>query len=90
MMPEPQFKPFDSPLRWKIESRSRSHVCYVVDLGLQECQCQHHQCVVAPALRKGLKPNFCTHYNLARNRFTDWSIWAFHQQDPNRKHDDNI
>lgn len=88
--PQPQHKPYDSPLRWEIPSRTTGHACYVVDLGTGECQCRYHQCEVGPALRKGLQKKRCTHYHMARERFADWAIWAFHNDDPNRKHDDNI
>lgn len=90
MPPEPKYKPYDSPLRWEIPSRTTGHACYIVDLGMQECQCRYHQCEVGPKLRKGLQPKHCTHYYMARERFADWAIWAFHKDDANRKHDDNI
>lgn len=90
MPPKPKHLPYDSPLRWQIPSQRSSHVVYIVDLGTMECQCKFHQCDVGPKLRKGLQPKMCTHYNIAKNRFTDWAIWAFHNDDPNRKHDDTI
>lgn len=89
-LPRPKHWPFDSGLRWQIPSQRVGEKAYIVDLGLQECQCRFHQCEVGPKLRKGLQTKRCTHYYLARERFTDWAIWSLHQQDPNRKHDDNI
>ncbi len=89
-VPKPQYEPYDSPLRWKIDSKTNSHVCYIVDLGLEECQCKFHQCEVGPKLKKGLRPKFCSHFYIAEERFKNWAKWMFHKQDPNRKHDDNI
>jgi hypothetical protein len=89
-IPKPQFKPYDSPTRWEIRSQRSSNVSYIVDLGMMECQCRYHQCDVGPKLRKGLRPKMCTHYNIARERFADWAIWAFHNNDLNREHDDNL
>lgn len=87
-MPEtPVHLPFDSPLRWQIQSRTNSHECYIVDLGRPECQCRFWRCDVGPKLRKGLHPKLCTHYHIARDRFATWAIWAFEKQDPNQQHD---
>lgn len=90
-MNKPLYFPHDSPLRWLIESKTQSGKTYLVDLGMMECQCRYWQCDVGPALRDGRAPRrFCSHYGTARQRFTDWAIWAFHQKDPNRKHDDSL
>lgn len=90
MVQEPKFKPYDGILRWAIESRTSSHKTYIVDLGLEECQCIFHQCEVGPKLKKGLPTKRCQHYYMAKGRFADWAVWAFHKDDPNRKHDDTI
>ena len=91
MVDKPKHFPYDSPLRWEIPSQTDSHAGYIVDLGMQECQCRRHICDVKPLLKKGLRPNkFCVHMNMARERFTAWSIWDHHQRDPNREHDDNL
>lgn len=81
--PEPKFQPYDSPLRWQIPSRTDGHAGYVVDLATGECQCKFYQCEVGPKERKGIPVKRCTHYHIARDRFTDWAIFKFHEHDKN-------
>ena len=78
--------PYDAPLRWVVRSSSEGHASYLVDLGandcIGECQCAHFMFVVKPNLRKG-QIRRCRHINIARERFLNWSIKAFKEQDKN-------
>jgi hypothetical protein len=72
-------RPYDSSLRWLIESRSETGAKYLVDLGANNerglCSCKWFKTQISPAIRKG-KPivKYCRHYNEARERFTRWMI----------------
>ena len=90
MPDKPKHEPYDSPLRWLIESKTDGHASYVVDLGMMECQCKFHRMDVSKKLRLGQRPKMCTHYYIARERFTCWAIYKFDQVDPNKNHDQNL
>ena len=83
-------EPYDSPLRWLVESSTSTHKPYMVDLGAYngngECQCKYWQCNVGPKVKSGTPAN-CKHIRIARERFTNWAIQAFKQHDQNQKHD---
>jgi hypothetical protein len=86
------YQPFDSPLRWMVESRSHpnsrgGHLC---DLGAYGgrgiCTCEDFQCRVGPAVKKGLWRT-CWHLRVARERYTNWSIRRDMAADQNAEHD---
>jgi hypothetical protein len=83
-MPEaPKHEPHDSPLRWLIQSRTSSHIGYLVDLAEPACQCKFWQCDVSLKLKKGLATKYCQHYHMAKERFTTWAIHKFNEHDKN-------
>ena len=85
-------QPFDSPLRWMIESRSHPNRDggYLVDLGAYGgrgcCQCPDFQCRVGPATKTGRWVS-CHHIRVARERFMWWAIMHEIEIDQNRAHD---
>jgi hypothetical protein len=87
-MKAPIREPYDSPLRWLIESSSTNHKPYLVDLsqynGVGECQCRFWVCNVGPKVKRG-EVVHCKHVRIARERFTNWAIEAFKNHDKNQK-----
>lgn len=88
-METPKHQPFDSPLRWQVESSTDYHEPYLVDLGApdpESCQCKHYLMVCVPHNRKGLgEVKRCKHYRIAKERFANWAIHAFYNHDQNTK-----
>jgi hypothetical protein len=89
---EPEYFPEDSPLYWKVRSRTDSEVEYLVYLGANglrgACACIYHVATVQPAYNAG-KPvrQTCWHVREANRRFHQWALWVFEQKNLNREHD---
>ena len=82
-MTEPEYFPYDSPLRWLINSKTDSNASYLVDIGIPHCQCTHFRCDIQPKLNKGLKSKVCSHIDIANKRYLVWSVSEFKKRDIN-------
>jgi len=67
---------WDSPLRYRVRSRSRKHIVYIVDLGTWECQCEDFSCRHLKAYREtGDRLQNCCWHIMAALRFF-WRVEA--------------
>lgn len=61
---------YDSPLRWRVRSRTRGHISYIVSLATWECQCEDWECRKGPLFRAaGDRKWACWHMEAALREF---------------------
>lgn len=80
-------EPYDSPLRWLIESR-HGNGAYLVDLGANNerglCPCKWFQTNTGPDIREGKRiVKHCYHVQEAERRFQRWARHQFAKIDKN-------
>lgn len=68
-------RPYDSPLRMTVTSKSRPDIEHLVDLGSLRgngvCSCEHFQFRLLPELKTGAKIKRCQHILAARAALVD-------------------
>lgn len=78
---EPLVTPIEGePLRFRVASRSRRHVWFIVDVEENACSCEQHEFRIAPALSRGEYVPRCFHLRAARNYLLDKMIAQLSKQ----------
>lgn len=89
--PKPIHEPFDSELRFLIESRTDLQAAYLVDLGGNKgwglCTCDGFKKGVNKKIREGKTENlrYCWHIPEAKKRLAEWRIYIARSEDQNEE-----